>query len=43
VARKLLDLAFPTGPDTSPRDRLGIWRRRFGLLVSGRVRWGRAR
>jgi hypothetical protein len=36
-------LAFPTGPDISRRDRLGIWRRRFGLLVRGHVGWGQAR
>jgi len=41
VARKLFDLAYPTGPDISPRVRLRIWRRRLGLLVSGRVGWSR--
>lgn len=39
VARKLLDLAYPTGPDISLRDRLRIWRRRLGFLASGRVGW----
>lgn len=39
VARKLFDLAYPTGPDISPRDRLRIWRRRLWFLLTGRVAW----